>query len=65
MIVKLPIIINSKVVYTLFTLTKYEKYFILSIFENITNNISITDNNINKYDLSLIILLTCNNINVI
>jgi len=78
MIIKLPIINNNKVIYTLFKLEKINNYFLLSILEN--NNIS-NDNFFHcnlltsetsktneltakiNIDISLIKILTCNNIN--
>jgi hypothetical protein len=78
MILKLPIVINNKVVNSLFKLKKYDNYFILSLLEN--NNISnnnlfnsdllssdkLLSNSIvdkNPTEISLIKILTCNNIN--
>ena len=72
MIIKLPIIINNKVVNSLFKLKKYDNYLILSLLENTNNNllnydllssekISMVDKN--PTEISLIKILTCNNIN--
>ena len=73
MIIKLPIIINNKVVNSLFKLKKYDNYFILSLLENIYNNNLLnydllSSEKINMVDknptgISLIKILTCNNIN--
>ena len=38
MLLKLPIIIDNKVVFTLFKLIKNNTYYILSLFDNINNN---------------------------
>jgi len=79
MIIKLPIINNNKVVYTLFRLEKQNNYFLLSILEdsNITNDNFFNCNLItsetgsisggytcvDSIDISLIKTLSCNNIN--
>ena len=38
MLFKLPIIIDNKIVFTLFKLIKNNTYYILSLFDNINNN---------------------------
>jgi len=63
MIIKLPIIVNNKVINTLFKLTKYDNYLLLSILEkNIIeyNSEVLIENNLEN---SLIKILMCNNIN--
>jgi hypothetical protein len=37
MLIKLPIILDNKIVFTLFKLIKYDTYYLLSLFENINN----------------------------
>jgi hypothetical protein len=74
MIIKLPIIINNKVIYSLFRLIKFDNYFLLSLLEN--NNIYNYNDNIynsenissekiinKKEEIVLIKILLCNNIN--
>jgi hypothetical protein len=63
MIIKLPIIVNNKVINTTFKLIKYDNYLLLSILEkNIIeyNSEIIIENNLEN---SLIKILLCNNIN--
>ena len=38
MLLKLPIIIDNKVVFTLFKLIKHDTYYLLSLFDNIIND---------------------------
>lgn len=63
MILKLPIIINNKVVNSLFKLNRYKDYFVLSLLNsyNIDDDLDITFKN--PTDISIIKILTCNNVN--
>lgn len=59
MLLKLPIILDNKVVFTLFKLIKYDTYYLLSLF----NNIDINDNNcIPKSEGNIIKIIISNNI---
>jgi hypothetical protein len=62
MILKLPIIINNKIVNSLFKLNRYKDYFILSLFENYIDD-ELDSTVKNTLDISLIKILTCNNVN--
>jgi hypothetical protein len=67
MLLKLPIVIDNKVIFTLFKLIKYETYYLLSLFYNINNdNINcdvISDKNcITKSDSNIIKIILSNNI---
>jgi hypothetical protein len=68
MLLKLPIIIDNKVVFTLFKIIKYDAYYVLSLFENINNNDNINcdvlsdKNNINKSEGNIIKIILSNNI---
>jgi hypothetical protein len=62
MILKLPIIINNKIVNSLFRLNRYTDYFILSLFESYDDD-ELDSTVKNTIDISLIKILTCNNVN--
>lgn len=62
MILKLPIIINNKIVNSLFKLNRYTDYFILSLFESYIDD-ELDSTVKNTLDISLIKILTCNNVN--
>ena len=67
MLLKLPIVLDNKVVFTLFKLIKHDTYYLLSLFDNINNNDINCDvlsdkNCINKSDGSMIKIILSNNI---
>ena len=62
MILKLPIIINNKIINSLFKLNRYTDYFILSLFESYIDD-ELDSTVKNTLDISLIKILTCNNVN--
>jgi len=67
MLIKLPIVIDNKVVFTLFKLIKCETYYLLSLFNNINNDdincdVILNKTCITKSDGNIIKIMLSNNI---
>ena len=55
MLLKLPIILDNKIVFTLFKLIKYDTYYLLSLFENINVKPPIETRDTGEIILSVLI----------